>query len=30
MITSDRFQKWLADQRRLTPQHTIRASTIDR
>jgi hypothetical protein len=28
MVTSDRFEQWLADQRKLTPQHSLRASTL--
>jgi CRISPR/Cas system-associated exonuclease Cas4 (RecB family) len=28
MITTDRFERWLAEQRRLTPQHSLRASTL--
>jgi Domain of unknown function DUF83 len=28
MITAERFEQWLADQRRLTPQHSLRASTL--
>jgi CRISPR/Cas system-associated exonuclease Cas4 (RecB family) len=28
MVTTERFQTWLAAQRRLTPQHTLRASTL--
>jgi hypothetical protein len=28
MVTADRFEQWLADQRKLTPQHSLRASTL--